>query len=67
MDRMISAPYEHAAYPSEYFTDQDEALRWLRLMHDRLCQDPVEHTLSLTIDLDPFRSGPRPASSYSSS
>ncbi|BBE24503.1 hypothetical protein MN0502_33860 (plasmid) [Arthrobacter sp. MN05-02] len=55
MDRMLSAPYEHAIYPSEYFTDKDEALRWLRLMHDMLCQDPVEHTLSLTIDLDPFR------------
>lgn len=55
MDRMLSAPYEHATYPSEYFTDKDEALQWLRLMHDMLCQDPVEHTLSLTIDLDPFR------------
>ena len=65
MDRMLSAPYENAVYPSEYFTDIDEALRWLRLLHERLCQDPVEHTLSLTTDLDPFRSCPQPAvSSY---
>lgn len=55
MDRMLAAPYEQAIYPSEYFTDKDEALRWLRLMHEMPCQDPVEHTLSLTIDLDPFR------------
>lgn len=65
MDRMLSAPYEHAVYPSQYFTDEHEALLWLRLMHDRPCQDPVEHTLSLTIDLDPFRSRPQPASSHS--
>lgn len=56
MDRVLSAPYEHAVYPCRYFTDTTEALLWLRLMHDELCQDPVEHTLSLTIDLDPFRS-----------
>lgn len=55
MDRMLSAPYEHAVYPCEYFSNKDEALQWLRLMHDMLCQDPIEHTLSLTIDLDPFR------------
>ncbi|MEG9250069.1 hypothetical protein V6S67_18420 [Arthrobacter sp. Soc17.1.1.1] len=66
MDRVLAAPYEHAVYPSEYFTDKDEALLWLRLMHDRLCQDPVKHTLSLTIDLDPFRPRPQSASSYSS-
>jgi hypothetical protein len=62
MDRVLSAPYEHALYPSQYFTDKDEALRWLRDMHDRLCKDPVEHSLSLTIDLDPFRSRPQPTS-----
>jgi hypothetical protein len=56
MDRVLSAPYEHAVYPSEYFTDKVEAMRWLRSMHDELCRDPVEHSLSLTIDLDPFRS-----------
>lgn len=56
MDRMLSAPYEHGVYPCQYFIDKNEALSWLRLMHDHLCQDPVEHTLSLTIDLDPFRS-----------
>jgi hypothetical protein len=61
MDRMLSAPYEHAVYPSAYFTDATEALRWLRLLHDRLCQDPVEHTMSLTVDLDPFRGRPRSA------
>ncbi|MHA7188906.1 DUF7793 family protein [Arthrobacter sp. MDT2-16] len=65
MDRMLSAPYEHAVYPCEYFTDKDEALLWLRLMHDTLCQDPVEHTLSLTIDLDPFRTRPQSFPSYS--
>ena len=59
MDRVLAAPYEHAVYPAEYFTDKDEALQWLRLMHDKLCQDPVEHILSLTIDLDPFRARPR--------
>lgn len=64
MDRMLSAPYERAVYPSQYFTDKDEALQWLRVMHDRLCQDPVEHTLSLTIDLDPFRQRPRRTSPY---
>lgn len=55
MDRFLAAPYEDALYPCEYFTDKTEALQWLRLLHDKLCQDPVEHTLSLTTDLDPFR------------
>ncbi|MHA7145320.1 DUF7793 family protein [Arthrobacter sp. TmT3-37] len=59
MDRMLSAPYEHAVYPSEYFTDQETAQQWLSLMHDLVCTDPVEHTMSLTIDLDPFRPRPR--------
>ena len=66
MDRMLAAPYEHAVYPSEYFTDKNEALQWLRLMHDALCQDPVDHTLSLTIDLDPFRIRHRTTSTSSS-
>ena len=56
MDRMIAAPYEHAVYPARYFTDERAALLWLHQVHDRICQDPVDHTLSLTIDLDPFRS-----------
>ena len=59
MDRMLSAPYAHAVYPSEYFTDQNTALQWLSLMHDLVCTEPVEHTMSLTIDLDPFRPRPR--------
>lgn len=59
MDRVLAAPYEDAIYPSEYFTDESEALLWLRLLHDSLCRDPVEHTLTLTIDLDPFRSRSR--------
>ena len=66
MDRVLSASYEQAVFPSEYFTDKDEALQWLRFMHDRLCQDPVPHTLSLTIDLDPFRPRPSQGSAYSS-
>lgn len=56
MDRVLSAPYEQAVYPTRYFTNDDEALLWLHQIHEQLCQDPVEHTLSLTIDLDPFRS-----------
>ncbi len=64
MDRMLSAPYEDAAYPSRYFTDEIEALQWLRVLHDRLCQDPVEHTMSLTVDLDPFRARPPRAESH---
>lgn len=58
MDRMLSAPYEHAVYPCEYFTSELTALEWLCLMHDLLCGDPVEHTMSLTVDLDPFRRRP---------
>ncbi|WDF34668.1 hypothetical protein PTW37_07180 [Arthrobacter agilis] len=55
MDRMLSAPYEQAAYPAEYFTERSTALEWLALMHDILCADPVEHTMSLTVDHDPFQ------------
>lgn len=54
MDRVLSIPYEHAVYPSEYFTEHSAALEWLAMMHDVLCADPVEHTMSLTVDLDPF-------------
>ena len=60
MDRVLSAPYAGAAYPSEYFTDQEDAVKWLNLIHDMVCLDPVEHTMSLTVDLDPFKSRPRP-------
>lgn len=59
MDRMLSAPYEDAVYPSEYFTDKGTAVQWLNLMHDLMCEDPVEHTMSLTVDLDPFGTRPR--------
>lgn len=58
MDQILSAAYERAPYPSQYFTDQTEALTWLASMHDLVCEDPVEHTMSLTVDLDPFRSRP---------
>ncbi|KNC18927.1 hypothetical protein AC792_09505 [Arthrobacter sp. RIT-PI-e] len=54
MDRMLAVPYEQAAYPSQYFTDPRAALEWLAMMHDVLCADPVEHTMSLTVDVDPF-------------
>lgn len=54
MDRMLSVPYEQAAYSSKYFTRHSAALEWLALMHDLLCADPVEHTMSLTVDVDPF-------------
>lgn len=54
MDRILSASFERAVYPSEYFTDQDTALQWRSVMHDVLCTDPVDHTMSLTVDLDPF-------------
>jgi hypothetical protein len=54
MDRMLSVPYEQASYPSEYFTDPRTALEWLALMHDLLCAEPVEHSMSLTEDDDPF-------------
>lgn len=55
MDRMLSAPFEGARYPAEYFVSLQDAARWLMLMHDLLCADPVDHELSLTTDLDPFR------------
>lgn len=55
MDRMLSAPYENAMYPAEYFTDKHTAVQWLNLMHDLLCEDPVERTMSLTVNLDPFK------------
>ena len=58
MDRVLSAPYEHAVYPCEYFTEHQSALDWLCLIHDLLCGDPVEHTMTLTVDLDPFRRRP---------
>lgn len=54
MDHMLSVPYEQAPYPSEYFTDHEAALEWLALMHDLLCAEPVEHSMSLTRDADPF-------------
>lgn len=54
MDRVLSVPYEQAAYPSEYFTRHSAALEWLGFMHDLLCADPVEHAMSLTVDVDPF-------------
>lgn len=58
MDRVLAAPYEHAVYPCEYFTNRQSALDWLCVIHDLLCGDPVEHTMSLTVDLDPFRRRP---------
>ncbi|MFJ6002293.1 hypothetical protein [Arthrobacter sp. NPDC092385] len=58
MDRMLSAPYEGAVYPSEFFTDQGAAMKWLNLIHDLVCEDPIEHTMSLTVDLDPFATRP---------
>jgi hypothetical protein len=54
VDRMMAAGYAHAAYPAEYFEDRAAAFQWLAVMHDLLCADPVPHTMSLTIDLDPF-------------
>lgn len=56
LDRMLAAPYESATYPCEYFTDERKALQRLALVHDMVCTDPVEHTMGLTVDLDPFRS-----------
>ncbi|MHA7189301.1 DUF7793 family protein [Arthrobacter sp. MDT2-16] len=55
MDEVLAAPYLRAVYPGEYFTDEVMALRWLAVMHDLVCADPVPHTQSLTVDLDPFR------------
>jgi hypothetical protein len=55
MDEVLAAPYLHAVYPGEYFTEEAMALRWLAVMHDLVCADPVPHALSLTVDLDPFR------------
>lgn len=48
MDRVLAAPYKLTPTPSEYFTDKDEALRWLGLMHGQLCRNPVDHTMSPT-------------------
>ncbi|MBG6215583.1 hypothetical protein IWX75_000020 [Arthrobacter sp. CAN_A6] len=59
MDRVLSAAYEHAVYPTEYVTDKSTARQWLNLMHDVLCPEPVEHTMSRTVDLDPFRTRER--------
>lgn len=55
MDEVLAAPYLHAVYPGEYFTEEAPALQWLSMMHDLVCADPVPHALSLTVDLDPFR------------
>lgn len=55
LEQVLSAPFEKAVYPCEYFTDHQTAREWLSLMHDLLCGDPVEHTMSLTVDFDPFR------------
>ncbi|MHA7210134.1 DUF7793 family protein [Arthrobacter sp. MDT1-65] len=55
MDEILAAPYLHAVYPGEYFTEEAVAMRWLAVMHDLVCADPVPHALSLTVDLDPFR------------
>lgn len=55
MDEVLAAPYLRAVYPGEYFTEEASALRWLAMMHDLVCADPVPHALSLTVDLDPFR------------
>lgn len=55
MDEVLAAPYLHAVYPGEYFTEETVALQWLAVIHDLVCADPVPHALSLTVDLDPFR------------
>lgn len=54
VDRMMAAGQARARYPLEYFQDRDAATQWLVLMHDMMCADPVPHTLSLTVDVDPF-------------
>lgn len=54
VDRMMAAGYSHAPYPAEYFQDKSTAAQWLALMHDMVCADPIPHTMSLTVDLDPF-------------
>lgn len=60
MDRMLSAPYEDAVYPAEYFTDKETAGQWLNLIHDLVCEDPIKHTMSLTVDLEPLKAWPKP-------
>ncbi|RJT74872.1 hypothetical protein D6T63_18295 [Arthrobacter cheniae] len=60
MDRMLAAPYEDAVYPAKYFTDKQTAGQWLKLIHDLVCEDPIEHTISLTVDLEPLKAWPRP-------
>ncbi|RJT75094.1 hypothetical protein D6T63_18055 [Arthrobacter cheniae] len=60
MDRMLSAPYEDAVYPAQYFNDKQTAGQWLSLIHDLVCEDPIEHTMSLTVDLEPLKTWPRP-------
>jgi hypothetical protein len=54
VDRIMAAAYARASYPVEYFEDRTAAADWLALMHDLVCADPVPHTMSLTVDRDPF-------------
>ncbi|WP_182977105.1 hypothetical protein [Arthrobacter cheniae] len=46
---MLSAPYEDAVYPAQYFTDKQTAGQWLNLIHDLVCEDPIEHTMVLPL------------------